>query len=1517
MTLTPPTTTDNCSATITGTTGLTDLTIDTVGTQTIYWDFTDVGGNSIIVPQNVTITDSAPVPNSSSLAPQSFNGCQITNASFLTAPTANDICDGTITGTLGPNFVFPYSFSGTQTIDWQFVDSHGNVTIQSQDITLNPLTVAGGTLTGTFDSQVFNNGIDISSCDVAIVVDLNLSGQIGTIVRWEKFAVNEGEWENISDTDNNHTASFAVGALESTYYRDLIQVGTCLEYSNQFLIRALPVGSAPIITNLDADANYCLGEQVSLLATSTYTATQETIPDSSGDFNQGQLNTQDPDGWLVDGEPGGFTAGGSATKPRNWSGKTCNNQANGSIIYCGSDNKYAMAYGNFSSPQYNGAIPTTFETPILDFTNAETASLDFDQAFYFANGDYANIEISTNGGASYSPLWYIHPPGSGILRWLTAGTAESVAGSDATHYNFSTDNTSIDLSAYLGQNNIRIRWSFTGTTNNSAWALDNIFVNKTVVVDTEIEWTDGIGDPDEPPIAGGTTQVEFIFTPDAPGHHQYGTTALVNNCRTYDEDGTSLIDIRVSYSYAGENVTYSSQDCGQNTVQLNAYDNTKTATENAAKGAFTLPANCVNCDDQGTGDIGVWSIAANSPCGGGSFSDINDPDALFTAEEGTYTLTWTVAGCSSNINVTTINCNQIDFDGANDYVDFDNSNFHFNTGAFSIEAWVKPEGLSGDQIIFSKRNDNGNNPGYDLKVNASGVVSFNINQSGYVSSSPHVITSNRWYHIAVTFASGRYRLYIDGILIRQTTGSAPSSNTFKALLGAVDSNSAGGPKKHFNGWIDEFRVWNLELNADQLHQMMNQKIMPSPTVPGNVQGEVIPLDIQGLSWSNLRAYFQMEPSQVACGYLESTSSAIKGKLKNISTSQTQTAPIPYTSAVSGSWESDNTWTHPNVWDAPNSVGIDGTTRIDWNIVRTNHNIVSSTRNVTVLGLMVDSNQLTITGPGTQNQSNPGTGLWVTHYLKLLGNIDLVGESQLVQKRYNAAQIRDSYLDPTSSGRLERDQQGTADMFTYNYWSSPVGVSNTTTNNNNYRTRDVMKDGVNNITWLTSGYNGTNTSPIGIADYWIWKFANLPNDSYAAWQHVRSTGTMRAGEGFTMKGPGTGTILTNQNYVFSGKPNNGDINLTLNAGNDYLVGNPYPSAIDGNKFILDNGPVIAGAGSTTGTLYFWEHWGGGSHILSEYQGGYATYNLSGGTPSASFGTNDPDVATGGTPTKIPRRYIPVGQGFFVVAEGAGGIIKFNNDQRVFQRESPLSSVFVRLSDNASTTNYNPDGEDLRMKFRIGFNSVNTIHRQLLLTVDSLATASVDWGYDALYIDEQMDDMYWMINDAKYNIQGIDQVNETTIVPLGLHLSDGGQNNISIDYLENVPEDVQIYVHDKVLNTYHDLRQSDYSFNLPAGSYLDRYEITFQEGEALGMGEEALSQLDIYYVIDNENLVLLNPTLQNIKRIEMFNLLGQSVADFKTIEQAPYSEYKVKNLSTGAYIVKMFTESGSVTKKVLVK
>ena len=120
------------------------------------------------------------------------------------------------------------------------------------------------------------------------------------------------------------------------------------------------------------------------------------------------------------------------------------------------------------------------------------------------------------------------------------------------------------------------------------------------------------------------------------------------------------------------------------------------------------------------------------------------------------------------------------------------------------------------------------------------------------------------------------------------------------------------------------------------------------------------------------------------------------------TFQENTAPLPYTSRIDGQlWFTDDTWTNFPVWDAPNSNGITGEP-IEWNIVKTSHNVASGGKDITVLGLKseVANKTLSIASPGFSGkpEENPGQILEVTHYLKLDGIIDLVGESQLITRR---------------------------------------------------------------------------------------------------------------------------------------------------------------------------------------------------------------------------------------------------------------------------------------------------------------------------------------------------------------------------------------------------------------------------------------------------------------------------------------------------------------------------------------
>ncbi len=822
------------------------------------------------------------------------------------------------------------------------------------------------------------------------------------------------------------------------------------------------------------------------------------------------------------------------------------------------------------------------------------------------------------------------------------------------------------------------------------------------------------------------------------------------------------------------------------------------------------------------------------------------------------------------------------------------------TGPFSISAWVYTTGSNSTnnaKTIISKRGGPSN--GYLLYLRDDNFVQMNFD-SGSINqiTSNTAIPLNQWRHIAFSYDGADARIYIDGVLDNTEAMNAPTANSNSLCIGAryIDKNTQAN---FFMGNIEEIRIWNQALSVNEIRYIMNQEIEQDGG--GNVDGEILPLtttknDINGVPWSDLLAYFNMN-SYIGTHLNDVSGNGNRASLvvpDNFSI-RDQTAPLPYVTTTDSNWTATSTWENGSEMYVPNSsLTINGVaTDINWNIVQLGHD-VAATDDKTVLGLISTANELSV-----ESDSN----LTVTHYLELDGVIDLVGESQLIQET-------DSDLAVTSAGYIERDQQGIADNFTYNYWGLPVGNINTSSNNAAISISSAMRDGTSAgsplaITFdgAAGGADGAPTSPITLSSYWMYRFIDSAADDYNGWNFVGDAGSISIGEGFTMKGPGTGGVADEQNFVFVGKPNNGTITLPLSNGNEYLVGNPYPSAIDADLFIADNT-------STDGSVRFWQHFASTSHIVFEYQGGYALYNLSGGTPAVSH----PDIDQTGSGTKTPTRYIPVAQGFFVVDDTTNpvaGNITFENDQRVFRTEASASSVFIRNSEETESTSIADD----RTKIRLGFDSPGELHRQLLLTIDENTTNGIDWAYDARKNEVQYDDMFWMLENDKYVIQAIPFMDETQELPLGVDLTYGGRLKIAIDAFENMPEDIDVFIKDNSTGTLTNLRTNDFEIDLPVGEYHDRFVLTFGN-TVLSVDENNLEEnlnvhylngLDIIRIQSNGNVIPKDAVL--------YNMLGQKVRSWEAIEVD--QDLSTKGISTGNYIFNLHTDQGIIAKKFSIK
>ncbi len=915
-----------------------------------------------------------------------------------------------------------------------------------------------------------------------------------------------------------------------------------------------------------------------------------------------------------------------------------------------------------------------------------------------------------------------------------------------------------------------------------------------------------------------------------------------------------------------------------------------------------------------TGGAGIWTIVSGPAGGGEIFSNNTSPSSTFYSPNlGTYILRWTTS-CSTtdDVAVTFTLCNVVNFDGIDDNINFKN-NFNLNSGNFSIEAWVKSNATNGNkQTIISKRFSTGSTDGYDLRL-VNNVISFNWNNNSIIAN--HTIDINRWYHIGITFDGTTYKLYIDGILEKTSSGVNPTSNSVDCILGAMAQNNTT-PYNYFNGYADELRIWNVSLTVDQIRQMMNQEIINDAS--GNVKGAIVPKNISGLTWTNLAGYYQMNrTSDVNNGYLvDKSGNAKNGKLNGIYVQEPDTAPIPYTSGANGSWETDATWTNYPVWDVPNSIGVDGTTRIDWNIVKTAHNITSNF-NKTVLGLLVNSNTLSAV-----NDSK----IEVSSYLKLDGKIDLVGKSQLVQ-------TIDSDLDATSTGSIERDQQGQSNKYNYNYWSSPVNPINSNANNTDYTVAGIMKDGTTstpqNISWV-SGYDGSPSSPISLARYWIYKFDNSAND-YANWSQIGETGALRVGQGFTLKGSGkpSGT----QNYTFVGKPNNGTIaSNSVNADQLLLTGNPYPSALDANAFINDN------LGSMDGTLYFWEHYTtNDTHILRDYQGGYAERNLTGGVPPTSAGV-DFISGLGSTTRGIPNQFIPVGQSFFVYGNiGSGGSITYKNTQRGFHKEDEagVSNIMYKSTPNTKKDkiwNNNNDivEKDTYKRIRLGYNSANDYHRQVLLGfMNEKATSDIDNGYDGFNFDDFPNDMYFLNGEDQLVIQGVGYFDTNDSYPIGVKADTEGKVKFMIDDLENFDKNQKIFIYDKETKSYHNIKNQIFEVVLPVGTFDARFYLCFKnkkqnkydKDDKIANNKLKITDSDeiqVSFLNSNKILNIINNKQDTtVSTIALYNILGQIITKWDTTDKEQTNiQIPINNLKSGIYIAKLQTTDGDISKKIII-
>ena len=138
------------------------------------------------------------------------------------------------------------------------------------------------------------------------------------------------------------------------------------------------------------------------------------------------------------------------------------------------------------------------------------------------------------------------------------------------------------------------------------------------------------------------------------------------------------------------------------------------------------------------------------------------------------------------------------------------------TSSASFTAWIRPTGAGSNPsvggTILVKEGE------YVIARFPNGTI-----QWGFANSNPgwlfvdtgYVAPLNQWTHIAVTYDSGTIKTYANGSLVHTFSGSGSIGDV---LTGQNDFRIGGRQviSQHFQGRIDEVRVYNRALSASEI-----------------------------------------------------------------------------------------------------------------------------------------------------------------------------------------------------------------------------------------------------------------------------------------------------------------------------------------------------------------------------------------------------------------------------------------------------------------------------------------------------------------------------------------------------------------------------------------------------------------------------------------------------------------------------------------------------------------------------
>ncbi|ARV06840.1 hypothetical protein BTO04_09150 [Polaribacter sp. SA4-10] len=397
-------------------------------------------------------------------------------------------------------------------------------------------------------------------------------------------------------------------------------------------------------------------------------------------------------------------------------------------------------------------------------------------------------------------------------------------------------------------------------------------------------------------------------------------------------------------------------------------------------------------------------------------------------------------------------------------------------------------------------------------------------------------------------------------------------------------------------------------------------------------------------------------------------------------------------------------------------------------------------------------------------------------------------------------------------------------------------------------------------------NGTKR---GIAPYIN---TNGVNAKWAYYSEGDTPGAFTNGKGYTLKLDHA--LIPNGialDFVGTLNTNNAGVAITVNATGDQYnaIGNPYTSYIDGGTFLSNNSSGIL----AEPTIWLWDS------KANSNVGEYITKNFA----------NAYKIAPG--------------QGFFVKALATGTV----NLLEAMQTHSG-GDTFLK--------------QENRPEIKLSIKEGTTIKSAEIFYIEN-KTTGFDDGYDsslftgvsnpfAIYTQLVLDN-----KGKNLAIQTLPNSNyENMVVPVGINAESGKEITFSLN-ASNFTSDLKIFLEDSVTNTYTRLDEANRTYKITTTEALNGIGRFYLHTSRSSLDVKDIS-LENVSVFKTDASTLRITGLQNNSKtnVTLFNLMGKQV--FNTSFQSNgVKDIALPKLATGVYVVKLKTDKGNLSKKIILE